>query len=113
MTSEREKVSFNQMNSETGHRIRYRKVDAETGPRKCRPIRSSKDDETAKGEYARRFPDEEFSRIRCPGAMAPRPSGSPRDEIGMSFTTFVPITSRRTARSASMLRGGSVTSSSR
>jgi DNA end-binding protein Ku len=30
-TSEREKVSFNQINKETGNRIRYRKVDAETG----------------------------------------------------------------------------------
>jgi DNA end-binding protein Ku len=30
-TSEREKVSFNQINKETGHRIRYRKVDVETG----------------------------------------------------------------------------------
>jgi DNA end-binding protein Ku len=30
-TSEGEKVSFNQINSETGHRIRYKKVDAETG----------------------------------------------------------------------------------
>ncbi|HEY7230798.1 MAG TPA: Ku protein [Pseudolabrys sp.] len=30
-TSEREKVSFNQINSETGNRIRYRKVDEETG----------------------------------------------------------------------------------
>ena len=30
-TSEREKVSFNQINSETGNRIRYRKVDEDTG----------------------------------------------------------------------------------
>src|ERR1700723_1896466 len=30
-TSEREKVSFNQINKETGNRVRYRKVDAETG----------------------------------------------------------------------------------
>src|ERR1051326_4945379 len=30
-TSEREKVSFNQINQETGNRIRYRKVDDETG----------------------------------------------------------------------------------
>jgi hypothetical protein len=30
-TSEREKISFNQLNKETGNRIRYRKVDAETG----------------------------------------------------------------------------------
>jgi hypothetical protein len=30
-TSEREKISFHQLNKETGNRIRYRKVDAETG----------------------------------------------------------------------------------
>ena len=30
-TSEREKISFNQLNKKTGNRIRYRKVDAETG----------------------------------------------------------------------------------
>lgn len=30
-TSEREKVSFNQINKDTGNRIRYRKVDDETG----------------------------------------------------------------------------------
>ena len=30
-TSEREKISFHQLNKKTGHRIKYRKVDAETG----------------------------------------------------------------------------------
>jgi DNA end-binding protein Ku len=30
-TSESEKISFNQINKTTGHRIRYLKVDAETG----------------------------------------------------------------------------------
>ena len=30
-TSESEKVSFNQLNRKTGHRIKYAKVDAETG----------------------------------------------------------------------------------
>jgi DNA end-binding protein Ku len=30
-TSESEKISFNQINKRTGHRIRYRKVDADTG----------------------------------------------------------------------------------
>lgn len=30
-TSDTEKVSFNQLNKNTGHRIRYLKVDAETG----------------------------------------------------------------------------------
>src|ERR1700712_1850748 len=31
VTSESEKVSFNQINKNTGHRIKYSKVDAETG----------------------------------------------------------------------------------
>jgi DNA end-binding protein Ku len=30
-TSEREKISFHQLNKNTGHRIKYRKVDADTG----------------------------------------------------------------------------------
>jgi DNA end-binding protein Ku len=30
-TSEREKISFHQLNKETGNRIRYRKVDAGAG----------------------------------------------------------------------------------
>jgi DNA end-binding protein Ku len=30
-TSEFEKISFNQINKKTGHRIRYLKVDADTG----------------------------------------------------------------------------------
>ena len=30
-TSEREKINFHQLNKSTGHRIKYRKVDAETG----------------------------------------------------------------------------------
>jgi DNA end-binding protein Ku len=30
-TSEREKISFHQINKNTGHRIKYRRVDAETG----------------------------------------------------------------------------------
>ena len=30
-SSEREKISFHQINKTTGNRIRYRKVDAETG----------------------------------------------------------------------------------
>ena len=30
-TSEREKISFHQLNKNTGHRIKYRKVDADSG----------------------------------------------------------------------------------
>ena len=30
-TSEREKISFHQINKNTGHRIKYQKIDAESG----------------------------------------------------------------------------------
>src|ERR1700761_2318735 len=56
-TSEREKVSFNQINKTTGHRIRYRKVDAETGDE----VPSEdiiKGYEVAKGEYIEITDDE-------------------------------------------------------
>ena len=36
-TSGREKVSFHQINKKTGNRIKYRKVDAETGDESIRP----------------------------------------------------------------------------
>lgn len=56
-TSEREKISFHQLNKETGNRIRYRKVDAETGDE------VSQDDiikgyEVSKGEYIELDPEE-------------------------------------------------------
>jgi DNA end-binding protein Ku len=56
-TSEREKISFNQINKETGNRIRYKKVDAETGD----PVDNAdivKGYEVAKGEYIELQPDE-------------------------------------------------------
>jgi DNA end-binding protein Ku len=49
-TSEREKISFHQLNKETGNRVRYRKVDAVTGD----DVESAdivKGYEVAKGEY--------------------------------------------------------------
>jgi DNA end-binding protein Ku len=49
-TSEREKISFHQINKDTGHRIRYKKVDADTGDE----VNNSdivKGYEIAKGEY--------------------------------------------------------------
>src|SRR5215472_17278200 len=56
-TSEREKISFHQLNKETGHRIRYRKVDAETGD----DVDSSeiiKGYEVGKGQYIEIEPEE-------------------------------------------------------
>lgn len=56
-TSEREKISFHQLNKKTGNRIRYRKVDAESG----HEVESSdiiKGYEVAKDEYIELDPEE-------------------------------------------------------
>jgi DNA end-binding protein Ku len=56
-SSEREKISFHQINKETGNRIKYRKVDAETGDE----VDSSdiiKGYEVGKGEYLAIEPEE-------------------------------------------------------
>jgi len=60
-TSEREKVSFNQINRETGHRIRYRKVDSDTGE-EVPSDQIIKGYEVAKGEYVE-VSDEELESI--------------------------------------------------
>jgi DNA end-binding protein Ku len=56
-TSEREKISFHQINKETGNRIRYKKVDAETGD-EVDNSEIVKGYEVAKGEYIELDPDE-------------------------------------------------------
>ena len=56
-SSEREKISFNQINKKTGNRIRYRKIDAETGDE----VDSSeiiKGYEVGKGQYIEVAPEE-------------------------------------------------------
>jgi DNA end-binding protein Ku len=56
-SSEREKISFHQINKNTGNRIKYRKVDAETGDE----VDSSdiiKGYEVSKGEYIQVEPEE-------------------------------------------------------
>ena len=56
-TSEREKISFHQLNKSTGHRIKFRKVDAETGDE----VESSdiiKGYEVGKGQYIEIDPEE-------------------------------------------------------
>jgi len=55
--SEREKISFHQVNKETGHRIRYKKVDAETGD-EVDNADIVKGYEIAKGEYIEVEPNE-------------------------------------------------------
>jgi DNA end-binding protein Ku len=55
--SEREKISFHQLNKETGNRIRYRKVDAETGD-EVPQDNIIKGYEVSKGEYIELDPEE-------------------------------------------------------
>jgi DNA end-binding protein Ku len=56
-TSEREKISFHQLNKETGHRIRYKKIDADTGD-EVENTDIVKGYEIAKGEYIELEPEE-------------------------------------------------------
>ncbi len=65
-TSEREKVSFHQLNRKTGNRIRYRKVDAETGE-EVPSDQIIKGYEVAKGEYVE-ISDEELESIALQSA---------------------------------------------
>ncbi len=65
---QREKVSFNQINKNTGHRIKYAKVDAETG------------EEVSNDDRARTDPDRRRPEIRTQQAwpwkrMSPKQSG--------------------------------------
>ena len=56
-TSEREKISFHQLNKNTGHRIKYRKVDADSGD-EVDPADIIKGYEVGKGEYIELDPEE-------------------------------------------------------
>jgi DNA end-binding protein Ku len=56
-TSEREKISFHQLNKATGNRIKYRKVDAESGD-EVEAADIIKGYEVGKGEYLELAPEE-------------------------------------------------------
>jgi DNA end-binding protein Ku len=56
-TSEREKIRFHQINKNTGNRIRYRKVDADTGD-EVEAGDIIKGYEVGKGQYIEVEPDE-------------------------------------------------------
>jgi DNA end-binding protein Ku len=56
-STEREKISFHQINRETGNRIRYRKVDAETGD-EVEQADIIKGYEVEKGQYIELDPEE-------------------------------------------------------
>src|SRR5580704_14298633 len=56
-TSERDKISFHQLNKNTGHRVKYRKVDAESGD-EVESTDIIKGYEVGKGEYIELDPEE-------------------------------------------------------
>jgi len=56
-TSEREKISFHQINQDTGNRIKYRKVDAESGE-EVDSAKIIKGYEVGKGQYIEIEPEE-------------------------------------------------------
>ena len=56
-TSEREKISFHQINKNTGHRIKYQKVDADTGD-EVEADDIIKGYEVGKGQYIELQPEE-------------------------------------------------------
>ena len=97
-TSESEKISFNQINKKTGHRIRYLKVDAETGEEVSNEdiIKGYKVDTDRYLEVTR--DDSKTSRWNPPA-----PSKSTSSYRGAKSTTyiwFVPTTSFQMARPA-------------
>src|SRR6266511_646933 len=69
-TSEREKISFHQINKNTGHRIKYRRVDAETGD-EVDSADIVKGYEVGRGEYIE----------LDPGALVPRHHAFPLLEL--------------------------------
>ena len=56
-TSEREKISFHQLHKQSGNRIKYKKIDAETG-REVEAADIIKGYEVSKGEYIELEPEE-------------------------------------------------------
>ena len=98
-TSEREKISFHQLNKETGNRIRYRKVDSETGD-EVEQADIIKGYEVTKGEYIEIDPEElEAVAIESKRTIEIE-EFVPKTEIDELYMRD-PITSCRTARSAS------------
>src|SRR6187455_409303 len=61
-TSESEKISFNQINRNTGHRIKYQKVDADTGEEF--PTRISSRDTRSIPTHTLRFPRKNSKTFR-------------------------------------------------
>jgi len=79
-TSEREKISFHQLNKKTGHRIRYQKVDADSGA-EVPADQIVKGYEVSKGEYVELEPDELEAVAIESKRMIEIDTFVPRDEI--------------------------------
>ena len=79
-TSEREKISFHQLNKKTGHRIRYQKVDADTGA-EVPADQIVKGYEVSKGEYIELEPEELEAVAIESKRMIEIDTFVPRDEI--------------------------------
>ena len=82
-TSEREKISFHQINKETGHRIRYKKVDADSGD-EVDNADIVKGFEIAKGEYIEVEPEELEAVAIESKRVIDIEEFVPRREIGLS-----------------------------
>ena len=98
-TSEREKISFHQLNKNTGHRIKYRKVDADSGD-EVEAADIIKGYEVGKGEYLELEP-EELEAIAIESKRMIESTSSCRARRSTSSTSTTPITSCPTARSGS------------
>jgi len=100
-TSEREKISFNQINRQTGHRIKYVKVDAESGE-EVGQDEIVKGYQVARGEYIELTPEEleavaiESRRTIDIDAFVPRDEIiAPDGEVGEQAFAVIRETIRR------------------
>jgi DNA end-binding protein Ku len=85
-TTEREKVRFHQINTKTGNRIRYKKVDADSG-REVDPDHIVKGYEVSKGHYVE-VTDDELSAVEIDTARTVDIERFvPRDEIDDLFVS--------------------------
>ena len=95
----REKISFHQLNRNTGNRIRYRKVDAETGD-EVETGDIIKGYEVGKGEYIELEPEELDAVAHRSKRTIDIDEFVPKRKSTISICA-TPITSSPTARSAS------------
>ena len=98
-TSEREKISFHQLNKNTGNRIKYRKVDADTDD-EVESADIVKGYQVGKGDYLVLEP-EELEAIALEANESLRLTSLCRAKRSTSCTSAIRTTSCRTAKSVS------------